>query len=75
MTVTEQRLQQMKWFTSSGEHIQQLRAVIMDVWPTEKKISTTSGGTIMFGSELSYQQTCDSHSSHLVIDGCLRLAK
>ena len=37
MTVTEQCLQQMKWFTSSDEHIQQLRAVIMDVWPTENK--------------------------------------
>ena len=28
---------QLKAYTSSDEHIQQLRAMIMDGWPTEKK--------------------------------------
>ena len=37
LPITEQRLQQIKEYTSSDEHLQQLRAVIMDGWPTEKK--------------------------------------
>ena len=35
--IIEQRLQQIKEYTYSDKHIQQLRSVIMDVWPTEKK--------------------------------------
>ena len=38
LQIIEQRLQQMKGYTSSDVHLQQLRAVIMDVWPTEKKV-------------------------------------
>ena len=76
LPITEQRLQQIKEYTSSDEHLQQLRAVIMDGGLQKRKIyhirwhhtsriemnCQYKTALSFVASESSYRQTCDRRS-------------
>ena len=73
LPITEQRLQQIKEYTSSDEHLQQLRAVIMDGWPTEKKDLPHQVATYFpYRDELSVQDGLVFRGERVVIPTDLR---
>ena len=73
LPITEQRLQQIKEYTSSDEHLQQLRAVIMDGWPTEKKeLPHQVASYFPYRDELSVQDGLVFRGERVVIPTDLR---